>query len=406
MNKLPLEGIRIADFTWVGAGPYTTKIFADHGAEVIRIESCKRPDVLRLAPPFAEGKAGLNRSGYFSNRNTSKKSLTLDMSNPSSVEIVKDIIQTSDVIANSFTPGTMEKWGLGYEDVKQIKPDMIYLSMPMQGNDGPHRTFLGFGATMNALIGFNHLTGFPDGEPLGSGTNYPDHVPNPTHAAFAVLAALRHRRRTGEGQFVEVSQVESALCVIPMAIMEYANNGRVERRRGNDDPRYEPHDVYPCEGDDRWCAIAVQTPEEWKALCRMIGREEWIGDERFSSVVLRKSQKSLVDQEIKKWTEKQDVFTAMKSLQQVGVPAGVVQNAQDIIDHDPHLQEKGFWTKLHHQEMGPSIYNQSPFKLSKTPSQLRWPAPLLGEHLEHVCKDILGYSEEQIEHYRRLGVFQ
>lgn len=405
MGELPLEGIRVADFTWVGAGPYTTKLLADHGAEVIRIESGKRPDILRLNPPFADGVPGLNRSGYFSNRNTNKKSIVIDLKNPDSLEIVRDIIRKSDVVSNSFTPGTMEKFGLGYEEVKKIRPDIIYLSMPMQGSTGPHANFLGFGATMNALIGFNHLTGFPDGEGIGTGTNYPDHVPNPAHACFALLAALRYRRITGKGQAIEVSQVESALCVMPMAIMEYANHSRTQSRQGNDDQEYEPHNVYPCKGSDRWLAIAVKTESQWKSLCRVIKNEHWENDESYASVQMRKNQKEKIDNKISEWTSKRDPYEAMQILQQAGIPAGVVQDAKNMIE-DPHLKEREFWKKLNHKEMGENLYNQAPFKLSKTPSSLRTAAPLLGEHTEHICRDLLGYSEEKINSYKAANVFQ
>ena len=203
-SDLPLKGIRVADFCWLGAGSYTTKILGDMGADVIKIESAARLDSLRMAAPYKDGVPGVNRSGYFADRNTSKRSITVDMKHPRALALVRRLIEQSDIIANNFTPGVMEKFGLGYDAVRAMKPDIIYLAMSMQGSQGPERSYLGYGASMVSLTGLHELSGLPDREPAGTGTNYPDHVPNPCHAAFALLAALRHRRRTGQGQLIDL----------------------------------------------------------------------------------------------------------------------------------------------------------------------------------------------------------
>jgi benzylsuccinate CoA-transferase BbsF subunit len=406
MSKLPLEGVLVADFTWVGAGPYSTKMLADFGAEVIKIESGVRPDVLRLSPPFKDKIQGLNRSGYFSNRNTNKKSFQLDMSNDKSKELVKKLIAKADIVSNSFTPNTMEKWGLGYQEVKKIKEDIIYLSMPMQGTTGPHKDFMGFGATMNALIGFNHLTGFPDREPIGTGTNYPDHVPNPCHAAFSVISALRYRNKTGKGQFIEVAQTESAISVIAMAVMDMANNDRLQTRTGNWVSYAAPHGAYPCKGEDKWCVISCSDDKQWLNFLKASRLSHLEEHDRFQVFTNRLKYADELNQIIAEWTQQQTAEDVMKLLQENEVPAGIVQSSQDLIDHDPHMKFRNHFVKLDHPEMGLSIYNNSPFKLSETPNSLRKSAPLLGEDTEYVCKEIIGLTDEEIQNYKEGNVFQ
>lgn len=406
MVKLPLEGILVADFTWVGAGPYSTKMLADFGAEVIKIESGVRPDALRLNPPFKDKKKGLNRSGYFSNRNTNKKSFQIDMSKEKSRELIKRLIAKADVVTNSFTPNTMEKWGLGYEELRKIKEDIIFLCMPMQGTTGPHKDFKGFGATMNALIGFNHLTGLPDREAIGTGTNYPDHVPNPCHSAFAVLSALRHRNKTGKGQFIEVAQTESAISTIAMAIMDMANNNHMQIRAGNWVSYAAPHDAYPCKGDDKWCVISCKNDEEWEKFIKASGLVHLENDKRFQYFHNRVKYSQELSEIISEWTKNKTPEEVMHLLQKNDVTAAIVQSAADLIDNDPHMKFRNHFVKLDHPEMGESIYNNPPFKLSKTPGSLRKPAPLLGHDTEYVCKNIIGLNDDEYEIYIEEGIFQ
>jgi benzylsuccinate CoA-transferase BbsF subunit len=405
MSRLPLKGILVVDFTWVGAGPFTTKILADSGAEVIKIESGARPDVLRLTPPYKDKKEGINRSGYFANRNTSKRSFQLNMKHQSSRELVKRLISKADVVANSFTPGTMEKWGLGYEEVKKINEKIIYLSMPMQGTTGPHKDYMGFGSTINALIGFNHLTGLPDREPIGTGTNYPDHVPNPCHAAFAILAALRQRAQTGKGQYIEVAQTESALCVLAGAIMDMAVNNRMQIRQGNWESYAVPHGAYPCQGEDRWCVISCTNDEEWHQFLEATGMHHLAQDPRFCTFSSRMQHRAELDQMISRWTEQYSAEEVMMRLQKHGVPAGVVQNAKDIVDHDPQMKHRQHLVRLSHPEMGLSLYNNVPFKMSESQVGVRKAAPLLGEDTEYVCKTLIGLSDEEFERYKEEGIF-
>lgn len=395
--RAPLEGIRVADFTWVGAGPYTTKMLSDNGATVIKIESGVRPDVLRLTPPFAGGKRGLNRSGYFANRNTNKESITLNMNHPAAHTLALRLLTRCDIVANSFSPGTMERWGLGYEQVRAIRPDSIYLSMPMHGGEGPHSHYLGFGSTIAALCGLNYLSGLPGREPVGTGTNYPDHVPNPGHAAFAILAALRHRERTGQGQYIEVSQVESTLNVLGIPILVYAATGRVLGASGNRAADAAPYGAFPCRGEDRWCAIAVRTDAEWQALRRALGDPEWARDPSLATVAGRLARVEWVEQELSAWTRERTAREVMAALQSAGAPAGVVQDAADLLDQDPHLRERGHWVYLDHPEMGRTIYSGSPFRMTGWPSAPRRAAPLLGEQTRDICRELLELTDAEIE---------
>ncbi|MDA8234167.1 MAG: CoA transferase [Clostridia bacterium] len=402
-NKLPLEGVRIVDFSWVGAGPTTTRMLAEFGAEVFRLESSKRPDVLRFTGPFKDGLPGINRSGYFSNRNPNKESVEINMKNPKACDLVAELIKVSDIIINNFTLGIMEKWNLGYEDVKIINPNIIYVTMPIQGSTGPHRKYMGFGATMNALVGLNHLSGFPDKEPFGTGTNYPDHVPNPAHTAFAIMVALLHRVRTGEGQYIEVPQTEVALAVLPTAIMDYTANGRIQNRLGNRNLNTAPHGVYTTKGINRWIAIAVYNDDEWKALKKVMDYPTWAESPRFATLFNRMVNEDELDRFIEDWTKNNEPYQLMNKLIQAGVRAGVVQNAKDLLE-DPHLNERGFWKYLDHQEMGRHVYNITPVHMTKTKGQLVRPAPMVGQHTDEVLKRVLGLSDKEIQNLKNEGI--
>lgn len=406
MTKLPLEGVRIVDFTWVGAGPYTTKILADAGAEVIKIESAKRPDVLRFVAPFKDGVKGINRSGYFANRNSSKKSFQLDMSQEKSKTLIKELVKTADIVSNSFTAGTMEKWGLGYDELKKVKEDIIFISMPMQGTTGPHKDFSGFGAMMNALIGLNHLTGLPTREPIGTGTNYPDHIPNPTHGAFAILSALRYRNKTGKGQYVELAQTESALGILAVAVMEAANNQTSPIRRGNFVEYAAPNEAYRCQGDDEWCVISCQTEEHWNTFVKVTGIFEFIDNPKFATLEDRKQNIHLLNEIINNWTMQYTANEVMEILQQAGVPSGIIQNAKNLIDEDPHLKYRNHFIKIEHPEMGETLYNNAPYKLTSTPINIQKPAPLIGADTEWVCKNILKMSDTEFNKLKEEGIFQ
>lgn len=403
-NGRPLEGIRVTDFSWVGAGPITTRYLTELGAEVIRIETRKRPEILRLAPPYKDRVPGIERSGYYAPRNPNKKSISLNMNHPQAREIVVRLLEKSDLVINSFTIGQMEKWNLGYQDVKKIKPDIIYIDMPAQGSTGPHAHYMGFGAVLNALIGVNFLSGHPDGDPFGTGTNYTDHVPVPTHLAFCILAALRHRQKTGEGQYIEIPQAQAGICVTSaLAVMDYAVNGRVQQRMGYHHPNAAPHGVYKTKGERKWIAIAVFTEEEWGALKKCMGNPAWAEDPRFSTKEGRLTNQDELDARIEEWTSGQYGYILMIKLLEAGVRAGVVHNGQSVVE-DLQLQERGFWSYLNHPEAGLTLYNESPVVMSKTSLKLRTPAPLLGQHTKEVLTGILQMKEEEIKQLEAAGV--
>jgi benzylsuccinate CoA-transferase BbsF subunit len=383
---LPLAGIRVTDFTWIGAGSYATKILADYGAEVIKIESGARLDALRLSAPYKDKVKGVNRSGYFADRNTGKRSITLNMKDPRAVALARKLVAASDIVANKFTPDVMARFGLSYEDVRRIRPDNNYLATSMQGASGPESRYLGYGASMAALTGLQHLIGLPGREPIGTGTNYPDHIPNPCHAAFAVLAALRHRRRTGEGQYIDFAQTEPTVALLGPAMLDLTVNGREQQAIGNAHATAAPHGVYPCRGDDRWIAIAATTDARWAASGA------------------RHADRARLDAALAEATREWDAHELMGVLQRAHVPAGVVQNAEDVVARDPQLAHRGHWIELEHPEMGRTIYNASPFRGTALPQVPSRAAPTLGEHTDAVCRDLLGLEPGEIAELRRAGV--
>ena len=393
MSDDVLSGIRVLDFTWVGAGPLTTKVLADFGADVIKVESTRRPDPLRTTPPLRPDAPELEGSGYFANRNASKRSLSLNMTDPRARDIALRLVAQSDVCAQSFTPGTMEKWGLGFDQLRRQRPDLVYLAMPMQGEWGPHASFSGFGATLVALCGLFSLCGRPDEPPVGTGTNYPDHVPNPMHAAFAVVSALRHREVTGEGQYIELSQLESTLNVLGQAVSDAAA-GRTISRAGNDVPYAAPHGVYPVAGADDWIAVSVLSDDQWVALRHEMGTSAPPGD--LSDLPSRLAAVEQLDARMRAWTAQQDGPELVHRLQAAGVPAGVVSDARDVVN-DPQLQHRRAIQRLDHPDIGPSLYTAPTPKLDATPGRLRRPAPRLGQHTRDICRELLAMDDDEID---------
>lgn len=404
MTRFPLAGIRVVDFTWIGAGSYTTKILADFGADVIKIESRGRLDSLRDAKPFQGGVPGVNRSGYFADRNSSKRSITVDMKSARGQALVRQLIAESDIVANNFTPGTMEKFGLGYEAVREIRPDIVYVAMSMHGQTGPESRYLGYGLTMGAVTGLQYLCGLPDKEPAGTGTNYPDHVPNPCHTAFAILAALRHRRRTGQGQCIDVAQIEPTIALLGPAVLDFTANGRVAQRVGSQHIAAAPHGVYPCRGEDRWIAISAPDDKAWRALLSVLDDGTLANDPRFADSVSRWRHRVALDNALAARSGSWDAGELMARLQAVGVQAGAVQDASDVLLRDPQLKHRGHWVYLDHPEMGRTVYNALPVRLSATPGYPNRPAPLLGQHTDEVLRERLGLGDADIAALREEGV--
>ena len=310
-KSMPFEGVKVLDFTWIGVGPVTIKYLGDHGADVIHVESVSRPDGLRSAPPFKDGQSGINRSQFPANFNTSKYGLGLNMAKPEAVELIKRVIAEwqPDIISESFTPKAMRNWGLDYESVKKIKPDIIYFSTCQQGQTGPRAMYPGYGQLASSLAGYYQITGWPEREPVTPYGAYSDFV-NPPNGFAAIVAALEYRRRTGKGQHLDLSQYEGAMHYKAPVIMDYLVNGRITIRNGNRDEVYVPHGVYPCKDEVRaltgpgesWCAIAVTTDEEWEALCDAMGSPAWTQEARFATFANRKENEDELDSLLGEWT--------------------------------------------------------------------------------------------------------
>lgn len=400
-----LKGIRFADLTWAGAGPFSTKLFSDFGAEVIKIESASRPDPVRVGGPYKDGIAGINRSGYFASRNTGKKSFSINLKNAKSREILFEIIREADVVSNNFGPGAMERLGLGYDEIKAIKPDIIYLAMPMYGDTGPLANLLGVGMTISAVTGLMWQTGYEGEGPIGPGTHFPDHAANPYHAAFAVMAALRHKRATGKGLKIDLSQVESTINCMGPAVLEHAATGIEQERRGNRSAHHAPHNIFRCAGDDDWCAVAVLTDSQWQALCKVIGEPALAADRDLATAKGRLAQAERIEAAVGRWTASRDATAAMMALQAAGVPAGVVANSRYLMEDDVQLQHRGYWETIDHPEMGETRFTAPPFLLDGERVELKRP-PLLGEHTDTILTQVLGYAPERVKALRAEGVIE
>lgn len=399
----PLEGIRVLDLTWVGAGPFCTKILADFGAEVVKVESARRPDQLRKAEPLVGGR-GIEESGYFANRNAGKLSVSVDLKHPDAREIVLAMAARSDIVTNSFSLGVMERLGLGYEDIKAVKPNIIYLSMPLAGKDGPYRDFVGYGMNIAALVGLMAMGGLPGRWPVGTGTNFPDHLPNPLHAAFAVLAALADRRRTGLGQEIVLSQINSTLAPFADDILEWGANGSAAQGP-HADPQAAPHGLFPCRGEDRWIALSVRGDASFIRFSKVIGRPDLPTDERFATHEARRARSAELEVIVSQWSQGQEPHRAVESLQAAGISAGIVQNAADLVDHDRHLAERGFWQRLSHPVMGETLYHGLPAHIEGMDARYRSPAPLLGQHNEKL-PFLSGLSKERIAELEKKGALR
>lgn len=404
-SRFPLQGVRVADFTWIGAGPTCTRFLASFGAEVIIVESRTRGGI-RMGQPQAKGPEGSpNLSGFFNNLNSCKKSITLNMRTPEGVAVARQLITLSDVVINNFAPGVMDRWGLSYEELVEVNPAIIMAEMPVAGRWGPHKGVIGYGATNEAFAGINEMTGYPDRPPTGTEINYPDYASNPYHMASALLSAFHYRMRTGRGQYIEVAQWEATASVMETYVLDYTVNGRNQTRTGNHTSYACPHSVYRCQGENRWVAVAVTTEEEWEACKSALGRPAWAEDSRYCTLEGRKANEEELDRLVEAWTAERTPEDVMWCLQGAGVPAGVVQNMEDAMKRDPHLAARGFYVQLEHPEAGLTTYDGLVAKLSASPGSLRAPAPCLGQDNDYVFRELLGLPEETVNQYLLEEVF-
>lgn len=392
----PLEDIRVADFTWVWAGPTCTMQLAHMGAEVIRMESMRRVCVLRMLPPWLDGQIGINRSGYFNQYNQGKRGITLDISSPDGREIAKKIVAISDVAAENFAGGISDRLGLGYKDLSKVKSDLVMISMSGYGQTGPESSYVSYGPAQVPLSGMSQLTGYRElDQPMHVGMSYGD--PNAgLHAAFAVIAALFHREKTGEGQYIDMSQWESTMAVVGDGFMEYAMNGRQPPRDGNRVDEMAPHGVFLCEGEDRWVSIACGSDEEWRSLCEAMERPGLADDPRFATLADRKANEDVLEALIMEWTIPRDPFEITKTLQAVGVAAFPPLVNRELAE-DPHLNARDFFVEKEHPEVGVRKHLGIPWKLSDTPCEVKRAAPVMGQDNDYVFGELLGMSGQQIK---------
>ena len=401
MTQAPLEGVRIVDFTWAWAGPQATLLLGFLGAEVIKVESRRRLDHTRMRSLMAgPTMAGPDHSAIFSDLNFNKLSLTLDLTQPKAVEIIKSLVRISDVVAQNMRPGVMDRLGLGYEDLRAVKPDIIMLSSSAVGTTGPERSYVGYAPTFAAMGGIAHITGRADGppQPLSGAVD----LRVGTTSAFAVLAALYHRRRTGQGQHIDLSSTEAISALIGHVFMDYAMNRRVPERAGNHDQNMAPHNCYPCQGERKWVAIAVTSDEEWRALCRVVGDGRLAEDPRFADAAGRHRHQEELDRLLGEWTRSRTPAEVTEALQREGVAATPVVDGPSVAQ-DPHLRERGMLQEVDHPALGKRMVLGAPWKMSKVPWEVRQ-SPLLGEHNQYVLGELLGMSQEEIDRLVEEGV--
>ncbi len=399
----PFEGLRVVDFAWVATGPLTGRLLADYGADVIRLESSRRLDPGRTLTPWAEGKAGPNRSQGFANYNAGKRSMALDLAKPEARDLARRLIATADVVVESFSAGTTGRWGLDWATLSREHPGLIYLSSCQQGQTGPHAHYRGYGSLAAALAGFYSVTGWPDREPAMIYGAYTDFVAH-HFASAAVLAALDHRRRTGRGQHIDLSQLESSLHFLAPEILDYTVNGRVARSRGNADPLMAPHGIYPCRSPEgeRWCAIVCEDDAQWHALVEAMGKPEWALDGGFTTAAGRKAEERTLDARLAEWTATQSAGTLAERLQAAGVAAGPAQSSADL-HHDGSLVARRAFAWVDHPEMGRTPYETWAFRMGEDVAPQR--APLLGEHTHEVLTQVLRLSPDEIARLVAADVF-
>lgn len=406
-----LGHIRICDFTGQLAGAGATRSLAALGAQVIRVEDPVRQgrwDILRGMEPFVDERRGNDLGGAFNNHNVEKLGITVNLRTTKGRDLLSRLIATCDVVAENFSAGVLDRLGFGYERLKQLRPDVIYVSNSGFGHTGPYRDFRSWGPIVQAVSGLTFSSGLPDLPPAGWGYSYMDHHGG-NFMAVAILAALVHRNRTGEGQWVDMSCTEAGATLVGPAVLDYTVNGRRMRRPGSpnsnrsDSPAMAPHGIYPAAGDDQWVAIACRHDADWAATRQVIGAG-WSGDARFDRLAGRLQHQDELDARVAQWTRPQDKFAVAESLRVQGVPASAVQTPEERIDEDPDTEKWGLWPTVEHTVMGCVRVDGLPVHLSETDWRIERGAPCLGEHNDKVFGEILGLAPDEIDDLRREGV--
>jgi crotonobetainyl-CoA:carnitine CoA-transferase CaiB-like acyl-CoA transferase len=413
MTQPALAGLRILDLTQIAAGPYATLLLGFMGAEIIKVESCSRMDINRgLARPTPEsyrmypqgipGERPWNRAAHHIHRNVNKRSVALDLASTPGKELFLKLAAICDALIENYRASVLDRLSLGYAELSTVNPQLVYVKISSQGATGPEKDYGSLGSTLEQTAGLASITGYEDGRPLMTNETYPDPVVG-ILAVGALMAALRRRRQTGKGAFVDVSQREVTVSLLGEAMVDYSLSGRVTAPIGNKHPLMAPHGVYPCQGDDMWVAVAISSDDEWHGLCRAIGQPELADDARFATLTGRWRNQRALNEILSAWTRGRDHYQAMHILQGHGVPAGPVLTAAEIIA-DPHLEARTFWDTVDHPEAG--LYRQvsTPWKLSKHSRCGTSPAPGLGEHNYYVLEELLGLSPQEIASLEAQGI--
>jgi crotonobetainyl-CoA:carnitine CoA-transferase CaiB-like acyl-CoA transferase len=387
--------------------PYAMKLLADMGAQVIRLESRQHLENYRNSSLYQNDVSGefWNRGANFYEQNRNKLGLTLELDRPEGLAILRELIAIADVFAENYTPRVMKHFGLEYADLLQIKPDIIMVSSTGYGYTGPWANFGATGPATEAASGLAYMTGYQDGPPIMSEIPYTDYTAA-EHTVFAVMVGLLHRIETGRGQFIDVSQAQTASATVPEALLDFVVNQRVEPRMGNGDPVMAPHGCYPCSGEECWITVAVSNDSQWHALCRVLGKPEWSTDARFGDQLTRWHHRAELDQLVAEVTQEWDSHELMYALQAVGVPAGAVLGSKDLL-FDPHLRARQFYEVVsHHPSTGmpPLPYASRPWKMLDMPATPGMAAPIMGEHNRWVLCELLGRTEREFLALEESGV--
>jgi benzylsuccinate CoA-transferase BbsF subunit len=397
-GERPLEGIRVLSFAYIHAGGLATGILSQLGAEVIKIESKERLDWVRLAYPRPENAEDddLEKCGMYMRLNFGKKDIKLNMSSDRSDEVLSKLIKKSDVVVENFSATGMKRLGWPYKRISEVNEDVIYLSMASYGHKGAKSKYLGYGSTIDAPTGLLYHNGYPDEHPTNHQTSYPDSISGVT-GAYAVLSALIAREQDGEGQHIDLDQVEATTSLNGSSILQASVNGEERSVYGNWNKNYAPHGVYPCCGDDEWCAIAVRSKKEWDRFCNVVKNPELKENNLFSTNEKRLQNRDNLDEFISEWTSEYNKYDLMKELQKHNVASGVVQKQEDIINKDNHLVSRDALQLVKHDGVGNLPFQALPYKFSQTYSHIPDPSPKFGEHTEEIMRELLGYTNKEIE---------
>jgi benzylsuccinate CoA-transferase BbsF subunit len=395
-------GIKILELGAGAAGPVATRYFADQGATVIRVESSKRPDFLRMVHLTKDNPHGLDASPMFVLMNPNKQSIAINLSLPEGVALVKRLVGWADVVSENFSPKAMAKWGLDYESLRADHDGLIMLSSCLFGQTGPQRMYPGFGGQGAALAGFNHLTGWADRDAVGPYGTITDSL-SPRYVALLITAALLWRDRTGEGQYLDVSQIETAVYSLSEMIVRCSANGEVIGRCGNSSDDAAPHGIYPCRGDDRWIAIAVMSDAEWRLLAELVDDPELADASRFGELEQRLARCSEIDRRLAAWTQGFDAHELTARLQAAGVEAGAALTIEDLLV-DPQLAARGHFEVLRHDPLGELQFEHCGIRIAAAPARFLTPGPNLGEHTEAILREQLGMDDDEIASLLERGV--